>query len=155
LPKGKSVEVDGERRMNTIPLVASGLLAVLACAGPSETAAVEWIMVAETGPVEEGFITYAGPATIRRSGTTVRMVSLIDSTMAEDVARERHRVSWKDEWEYDCQDRQVRPLQFTEYAGRMGTGEKMFSHRVPTFVWSKLTPGSVGEQLWRIACGKE
>jgi hypothetical protein len=111
----------------------------------------------ETGPVEERFVTYAGPATISRSGDIVRMSSVIDSTIADDAASQRHRVSWKDEWEYDCETRQTRPVQYTEYSGRMGTGEKMFSYKLAAavFKWITVKPDSVGEALWKIACGKE
>ena len=140
--------------MSTILIAASGLLALVACAGP----AVEptWIMVIESGPAEEGFITYADTASIRKSGNnTVRMVSMIDSAVADDVARDRHFVSWKDTWEYDCQNKMQRPRQYTEYSGRMGTGQQMFNQRVPTFVWLNVPPESVGEKLWQIACGQQ
>ena len=151
-----------EPRMRTTLMAVSGLLIVVAstgsaCSGPSVTMAAEWIKVMETGPVEERFVTYAGPATISRSGNTVRMSSVIDSTIADDAASNRHRVSWKDEWEYDCETRKTRPLRYTEYSGRMGTGEKMFSYTLASavFKWIPVEPGSVSEALWKIACGKE
>jgi len=39
----------------------------------------------------------------------------------------------------------------------MGTGEKMFSYKLAAavFKWIAVKPGSVGEALWKIACGKE
>ena len=100
-------------------MAVSGVLVVVAstgtaCSGPSVTVASEWIRVMETGPVEERFVTYAGPATINRSEDIVRMSSVIDSTIADDAASQRHRVSWKDEWEYDCETRKTRPVQYTE-----------------------------------------
>jgi len=147
--------------MRTTLLAVSGLLVVVAstgtaCSGPSVTVASEWIRVMETGPAEERFVTYAGPATISRNGNIVKMSSVIDSTIADDPASDRHRVSWKDEWEYDCETRKTRPLRYTEYSGRMGTGEKMFSYTLASavFKWIPVEPGSVSEALWKIACGK-
>ena len=116
-----------------------------------------WASEHRPGSAEERFVTDAGPATISRSGNTVRMSSVIDSTIADDAASARHRVSWKDTWEYDCETRKTRPLQYTEYSGRMGTGEKMFSYKLAAavFKWITVKPGSVSEALWKIACGKE
>lgn len=133
---------------------------VVACSGTPAvgTPATEWVAVGVTGPLAEGFVTYAGPATIRKSGDTVRMSSVIDSEVVNDAGSDRRRVSWKDDWEYDCQDTRQRLLQFTEYSGRMGTGEKMLSQTMPVaaiVVWLPVKPGSVGERLWKIACGKE
>ena len=119
------------------------------------SAAHKWIRVSETGPAYERFATYADPATITRSGNTVRMSSVIDFARIPGTVSDRPRVSWKDEWEYDCQEKRHRPRHFTEYSGRMGTGDKMYSHTVPVFFWILVAPGSVGENLWKIACGKE
>ena len=162
IPQQREATVCVESRMRIMLMAVSGVLVVVAstgtaCSGPSVTVASEWIRVMETGPVEERFVTYAGPATISRSGDIVRMSSVIDSTIADDAASQRHRVSWKDEWEYDCETRKTRPVQYTEYSGRMGTGEKMFSYKLAAavFKWITVKPGSVSEALWKIACGKE
>jgi surface-adhesin protein E len=145
------VYVEPRKRVSLIAV--SCLVVVVACSG---TPAVEWIAVGVTGPLEEGFVTYAGPATIRKSGDTVRMFSVIDSEVVNDAESDRRRVSWKDEWEYDCQGKQHRPIQYTEYSGRMGTGEKMFSITTPAIVfWLPVKPGSIGDRLWKIACGEE
>lgn len=105
----------------------------------------------------EGFVTYAGPATIKKSGDKVMMPSVIDSAVEEGAVADRRRVSWEDEWEFDCQNKRHRPCQYTWHSGIMGTGEKMFRHTVAVaeFNWIPVGPGSVGERLWKIACGKE
>ena len=141
-----------------IQLVAVSYLLMLlaACSRPVAPVATEWIIVKEdTTPTGHRFVTYAGPTTISKSGNTARMSSVIDSEVVYGAASDRPRVSWKDEWEYDCQDEQHRPLQFAEYSGRMGTGEKMFSHTMAGIFWIRVNPGSVGEALWKMACGKE
>ena len=140
-----------EPRVRGSLIAVSCLVVVVACSGTPAvgTPAVEWIAVGVTGASD------AGPATISKSGDTVKMALVIDAEVVDDAASDRPRVSWKDEWEYDCQDKQYRSLQFTEYSGRMGTGKTIFSYSMPRILWRQVKPGSVGDRLWKIACGKE
>jgi hypothetical protein len=140
--------------MRTTLIAVSCLVVVAACSG-TPAPAPKWIKVSETGPADENFVTYADTVTLTKSGDRVRMSLMIDSAVVDDAATDRRRVSWKDEWEYDCQEMKERPLRFTEYSGRMGTGEKMYRYTVPGFYWWPVNPGSVGGRLWKIACGKE
>ena len=125
------------------------LMLVAACSRP---AATDWITVKDT---TDGFVTYAAPSTIRKSGTTVRMLSMIDPKVMEGAALDRPHISWIDEWEYDCRDKRLRPIVFREYSGKMGTGENMFSLTSSTSSSIPVNPGSVSETLWTMACGKE
>jgi hypothetical protein len=140
-----------------IQLVAASYLLMLlaACSRPVAT---EWINVKEdTTPTGHSFITYAAPSTIRKAGTTVRMWSMIDSTALEGAALDRPPFSWQDEWEYECEARSTRPVQFRGYAGKMGTGKNTYSYTAAAVggMTTGVTPGSVGESLWKIACEKE
>lgn len=133
--------------MRTILLAISGLLTIVACAGPPP----ELIKVSETVSDGVRFVTYADRATISKTANTVRMSSVIDPEVADD----RRRVSWKDEWNYRCQDNLIQPHRFAQYSGKMGTGEEMYGQSVPAIYWLGVVPGSVSEKLWKIACGKE
>src|SRR5262245_47354155 len=133
--------------MKTILLAVSGLLAVVACAGPTP----DLIRVSETESDGVRFVTYADRATISKTSNTVSMSSVIDPEVADD----RRRVSWKDEWNYQCQEKLIQPLRFVQYSGKMGAGEEMYSQSVPVMYWVGVVPGSVSEKLWKIACGKE
>lgn len=136
-------------------VAASYLLIILAaCSSPSQVA-TEWIIVKDTMPTGDGFITYAAPSTIRKAGTKVTMSSMIDSMVIQGTALDRPYFSWQDEWEYDCQAKRYRPVQFKEYSGKMGTGENVYSQAEPGYLWHEVKPGSVGETLWTMACGKE
>jgi surface-adhesin protein E len=141
-----------------IQLVAASylLMLVAACSRPVPVA-TEWIIVKEdTTPTGHGFITYAAPSTIRKAGTRVRMWSMIDSTATQGAALDKPHFSWQDEWEYDCEARNLRPVQFREYAGKMGTGENKFTYTAaPVGGMIGVRLGSVGESLWKIACEKE
>jgi len=133
--------------MRTTFLAVSGLLAIVACAG----APPDLIRVSETESDGIRFVTYADRATISKTSNTVRMSSVIDPEVADD----RRRVSWKDEWNYECQDKLIQPLRFVQYSGKMGAGEELYSQSVPIMYWLGVVPGSVSEKLWKIACGKE
>ena len=120
----------------------------MACAGPPSN-------LVRVGEIEsEGvrFVTYADRATIKTTLNMVRMSSVIDTEGPDD----RRRFSWTDEWDYHCQDNLLQPQRYTQYSGTMGTGDRMYSHTVPSLSSSlPVVPGSVGEKLWQIACGKE
>jgi surface-adhesin protein E len=127
------------------------LLLVAACSRPVVT---DWITVKETTSTNDRFVTYAAPSTIRKTGTTVKMWSMIDSMDIQGTPSDRRHFSWIDDWEYDCQVKRLRPLEFREYSGKMGTGENVFSQTSVEFMMA-VKPGSVGEALWKIACRKE
>lgn len=132
--------------------VSSLLMLVAACSGPVAT---EWITVKARTPTGDGFVTYAAPSTIRKTASRVKMWSLIDSTVIQGDALDRPRFSWIDEWEYDCQEQTLRPLRFSEYSGKMGTGENVFTQTLPGSLGMSVNPGTVSETLWKLACGKE
>jgi Surface-adhesin protein E len=128
------------------------LMFVAAC---SRAVPTDWIMVKDRTLTGDGSVTYAAPSTIRKSGTKVRMWSLIDSKDIQGTALDRPHTSWMDEWEYECQNKSFSPMVFREYSGKMGTGENMFSLTPASNQWLAVRPGSVSETLWTIACGKE
>jgi hypothetical protein len=68
---------------------------------------------------------------------------------------DRPHLSWIDEWDYECRDKRLRPIEFREYSGEMGTGENMFSLTSASYQWLEVNPGTVSETLWTMACGKE
>jgi hypothetical protein len=133
----------------------AGIYLLMAIVGCANTPSPEWIRVMETGSQYDRFVTYADRSSISRSGDTARMLSVVDSAVAPDGNSEKLRVSWKDDWEYECRRQQQRPREYTEYAGRMGTGEKMMTFSVADIFWYPVPPGSLGEALWKIACGKD
>jgi hypothetical protein len=128
------------------------LMLVAACSRPMPT---DWIMVKDTTPTGDGFVTYAAPNTIRKTGTTVTMLSMIDFMVIPGAALGRPHVSWIDEWEYDCEYKRLRPLEFREYSGKMGTRKNVYSVTSSGFLGIAMKPGSVSETLWKMACGKE
>lgn len=126
------------------------LLAAVACACTSPTSNL--VRVGEVESEGVRFVTYADRATIKKSGNTVQMSSVIDPEVPDD----RRRVSWRDEWDYQCLDKLASPNRYNEFSGKMGTGNKIYSQDPATYgSWTGVVPGSVSDKLWQIACGKE
>ena len=126
---------------------------MLVAAG-SRPVATEWITVKETTSTNDRFVTYAAPSTIRKTGTTVKMWSMMESMDIQGTPSDRPHFSWIDDWEYDCEGKRLRPLEFRAYSGKMGTGGNVLSQNSVELMMA-VNPGSVGEALWKIACGKE
>jgi len=114
----------------------------------SSSALAGWVQVTDTGR----FITFADPATISKSGDTVRMWDLLDYRQTREVEGVRY-LSQKSEAEYDCKNARTRPLAMFMHLGMMGSGETVFSSDTPD-PWQRVKPGSVNEVLLKYACGK-
>ena len=56
-------------------------------------------------------------------------------------------------WEYDCTQKRGRLLSFSLHSGPMATGQTLASGHTPREL-TFITPGSTGEALYKIACGR-
>ena len=56
--------------------------------------------------------------------------------------------------EFDCAEEKVRSLALNTFSGQMGSGEVNFTGN-HTLQWTAVAPQSIGEELWKIACGKK
>lgn len=124
----------------------SAVLAIL-LAGAGGSAAAEWVGVGRN----ESNVLYADPATIRRDGDLVKMWNLVDLRIARTDLGGTNYFSQKAEFEYDCNDRQVRLLSYSWHTGKMGGGQTGESNSVPDD-WEPILPESGMEFLWRVAC---
>ena len=110
-------------------------------------ASAEWTIA---GGNDE-FVQYVDRATIRRNGNLVKMWDLMDNKTVQTDAGDSH-LSSKAQQEYDCKEEKSRTLAFTWFGGQMGSGKVVFSNSDPG-KWRPIEPGSIGETLWKIACG--
>ena len=111
--------------------------------------------LAEWSPASDNdeFILYIDIATIRRNGNLVKMWELMDyKTMKKSVSGPFY-LSSKIQSEYDCKGEGVRILAYSLFRGKMGNGNVVVSDS-DGGKWEPIRPGSVGETLWKIACGK-
>jgi hypothetical protein len=122
-------------------------LLILLCNGP---AYAEWVAV--SGSDESGEIGYVDPATIRRKGDMVKMWELKDFKTVRTAGATAY-LSIKTQAEFDCAEERMRMLAFSVFADNMGSGKVVWSNS-DEGKWKPVEPGSVGEGLWKIACGK-
>ena len=123
------------------------LLAVMSC-----SVMVEWVEVGsneyELGDEYVVHAAYADPDTIRKTGNTVKMWSLLDYKMAEE---ELGTISVRQKEEYDCKEKQLRTLFESFHTGHMADGETVFIHNVRGD-WEPALPDSVAEAVLEFAC---
>ena len=113
-------------------------------------ASAEWTRVGGN----DDYIQYVDRATIRRNGNLVKMWGLSDYMTVQKAAADSI-LSDKTQSEYDCKEEKYRLLAFSTYDGQMGSGKVVFNNGNVKDEWLPISPGSVGETLWKAACGKK
>ena len=114
----------------------------------SNSAVAKWTAVNEN----KESIQYVDLATIRKSGNKVKMWSLSDYKSVQGVAGNKF-LSSKIQWEYECKEEQLRQLFCQPFSGYGGRGQPTTWHNKPG-EWKPVMPQSIGEIIWKIACGK-
>lgn len=128
-------------------LILASILTLL-----STSAFAEWTYV---GDADDYSLTmYANLATIRKNGHMVKMWDLSDYKTTIGFSDGKSKLSSKSQVEYDCKEERSRGLALIDTSGHMGEGDVVFnSSNVQN--WSPVSPDSIGETLWKIACGKQ
>ena len=114
-------------------------------------ASAEWTLIGDN----DRFIQYVDLATIRRNGNLVKMWSSSDYKTVQKAADGQSYLSSKVQDEFDCMEEKTRLLAFTWFGGKMGNGKVVVSNGNVRGEWEPISPGSVNEVLWKIACGKK
>jgi hypothetical protein len=96
---------------------------------------------------------YVDPDSIRCKGDLVKMWTLHDFETMQTMAGNSF-LSLKGQAEYDCAEDRYRPLAFIEFSGNMGSS-RVVSNDSTEQEWRPVAPGSVGQTLWKFACGKK
>lgn len=99
---------------------------------------------------EESGKSYADPATLVKSGNTVKMWSLLDYKAFQRMVEVGY-FSQKSLVEYDCKEKQIRGLMVSLHAEHMGEGKVIYADESP-HEWEVLVPDTMGEVLWKFAC---
>ena len=115
----------------------------------SGPASAEWVRALnnQTDPT-----LYVDSDTIRRNGTVVRWWELLDYKTIQTVAGISF-LSMKVQREYDCAGEQIRVLAMADFSGNMAEGKVVFNDFTPSN-WVPVQPESMGQTLWKTACGK-
>ena len=116
----------------------------------SSDAMAEW---ARVGTASNETVTfYADPATIRKTGSRVKMWSLSDYKTVRQ-SRGMQFMSMMEQNEYDCKEEKSRTLYISVHSENMGRGNIVHNDD-ETSDWSPVLPSSIIESLWKFACGK-
>jgi hypothetical protein len=108
----------------------------------------------ELGSVESagGYAVYVDPATLRRKEDLVKMWALYDYTTVQTV-KSKSFLSAKLQQEYDCTEERIRMLAFWAFSDNRGGGYVVWSNSDER-EWEPVPPGSIGQLMWKLACGK-
>jgi len=117
----------------------------------SSPAYAEWIKVSDSD--EAGMTVYVDPTTIRRNSNLVKMWQFYDYKTVQTVAGIGF-LTVKEQWEFDCAEERRRVLALTEFSGNMGSGTVVYTNS-EVGKWQPVAPSSIGQLLWKFACGKK
>jgi len=115
----------------------------------------EWVAVEKDYLLPGLQTVYVDPDAIRREGNLVTLWQLIDFTWMQGNPRGTPRfLSTKTYKQFDCAEKRLRLLAFTEFSRPMGTGISNDGY-VDKENWIPIEPKSMNQALWEVACGKE
>jgi len=117
----------------------------------SSPAYAEWVKVSDSD--EAGKTVYVDPATIRRNSNLVTMWQFYDYKTVQTVGGIRF-LTVKEQWEFDCAEERRRVLALTEFSGNMGSGTVVYTNS-EVGKWQPVAQSSIGQLLWKFACGKK
>ena len=127
------------------------LLLIILLFMSSGPAYAEWVPV--DGKVEEGMGAYADPAAMRREGDLGKMEVLFDFKTIQTKAGVSY-LSAKAQMEYDCAEQRFKGLAVMYFSGNIGSG-KLLDRSSGKGKWLPVSPGSLDQTLWKVACGKK
>jgi hypothetical protein len=110
-----------------------------------------WTWVSET--MDKKYTAYVDLKTIHKNGNKSKMWTLYDFNMPQRISNKLY-LSVRDIREYDCHDKTMKELEFSYLSGNMGMGEIVYMDNSKDEVNSEITPESIGESFFNIACSK-
>jgi hypothetical protein len=117
----------------------------------SGPAYAEWVKVGDGD--EAGKTVYVDPATIRRNSNLVKMWQFYDYKTVQTVGGIRFLTA-QEQWEFDCAEERSRVLALKEFSGNMRSGTVVDTN-TQVGKWAPVIPGSMGQTVWKVACGKQ
>lgn len=129
------------------------LALAFALAALNSAAQAEWT---EIGRFEDGMRVYADRASIRRAGDgghaeLLHLVRWAEPQQDEGLPPYRSTVV---RTLYDCQDKHERYLESTSFSGPLGDGDAVVADENAVDGWYSISPASLEDKLWTIACAQ-
>ena len=91
---------------------------------------------------------------IRKDGEIAKMWFMEDYRGVKKISYGRSFLSATTLGEYDCKEKRVRTDSFAIYSDEKGGGDVVFTSKIK-MDWEPIVPASLGEILWKNACGKK
>ena len=151
MPVASTAELIGYRNgmMSTNKKKLVKLAAALALLGTASFGAMaEWTEVNRSAKRT----TYVDLNTIRRSGHMAKIWTLDDENFPRASRSGATYLSSRVRNEYDCRDERARMSDLSAHTERMAKGSTVFSYSEGG-EWSSVVPDSIGEAIFKIACG--
>jgi hypothetical protein len=115
----------------------------------------EWVAVEKVYRLPGFQTVYVDPDMTRRAGNLVTIWQLTDFKWMQGSARGPARFSsTKTHKQFDCTEKRVRLIAYTEFSLQMGAGKPVDGY-VDRDSWLPVEPDSINYVLWQFACGKE
>ena len=116
----------------------------------------EWVAIEKNNPLPELQTVYVDPGLIRREGNLATIWLLIDFDKGiGPLGHAPHKFfSTKTHKQFDCVDKRLRWLAYTEFSRNMGTGSAA-NGDVDKDNWLPVEPVGIDQVLWEVACGKK
>ncbi len=103
---------------------------------------------------DDELVAYLDATSITRTGREVRMWTVDDYRKTQmDIPNKPYR-SVKSHWTFDCGKRLSDVMMAQYYMEGMAQGESIHAGAVEQRQWDKVTPGTVGELAFNVACAK-
>ena len=111
----------------------------------------EWTQVGNS----DGITIYADPTTIRKNGHMVKMWYLFDESTPQSIPPGTPPFSsTKFQGEFDCAEERSRRLYSSYHSDQMGAGS-VVDVNASQRQWTPVSPESIIEALWKVACHKK
>ena len=115
----------------------------------------EWVAVEKDYLLPGLQTVYVDPDTISREGNLVTVWQLIDFKWMQGNVSGAHRfLSTETHKQFDCAEKRLRLLAFTEFSRSIGTGIPANGY-VDKGNWLSVEPESINQALWEMVCGQE
>ena len=115
-----------------------------------------WTLVSVSNDDDDDTTFFVDFQSIRKKGNKVIMVNMVDHKRIHTEGKYKF-LSSTERNEYDCSEESIKQLGFSWYSENLKHGDVVYSqiNNQTQLEPAPITPDSVGESLFNIACGKK
>ena len=116
----------------------------------STSVTAEWSVVGSNDEMN----VYNDFSSIKKQVNKTKMWSMFDFKTVKMIENDSF-LSQVFHYEYDCENETIKQLDFIWYSGNMKSGDVVYSQRNMNIEPISVTPESINEHLFKIACDKK